>query len=65
MRHPISFTAVAATLLFLLASPAQAAPPEGSYAAHVVHCAQTMGFSGDHHPGMHRGNAGWDGMMCH
>jgi hypothetical protein len=65
MTRPISFTASVGTLLFLLAAPASATPPEGVYAEHVVHCAQTMGFIGDHNPGMHRGYAGWDGMMCY
>jgi hypothetical protein len=31
-----------------------------AFGEHVVHCAQTMGFDGEHNPGMHRGFAGWD-----
>ena len=30
------------------------------FGKHVVTCAQTMGFSGQHNPGMHRGFAGWN-----
>lgn len=29
------------------------------FGQHVVTCEQTMGFSGDHNPGMHQGYAGW------
>ena len=34
------------------------------FGQHVRHCAQTMGFSGTHNPGMHHGFAGWDGAPC-
>ena len=34
------------------------------YGHHVATCAQTMGFSGVHNPGMHHGFAGWDGAAC-
>ena len=34
------------------------------FGQHVSHCAQTMGFNGQHNPGMHQGYAGWDGMPC-
>lgn len=35
------------------------------FSAHVVMCAQTMGFNGQHNPGMHHGFAGWDPThMC-
>jgi len=35
------------------------------FGGHVVMCAQTMGFNGQHNPGMHRGFAGWDpAHMC-
>ena len=51
-----------ATLLVPLATSAQASG--GAFGQHVRHCAQTMGFSGTHNPGMHRGFAGWDGAAC-
>lgn len=38
-------------------TPAVAADDFGN---HVSTCAQTMGFSGDHNPGMHQGRRGWD-----
>lgn len=45
----------------LAATPAQAAPAtSASYGQHVAACAQTMGFSGTHNPGMHQGKSGWD-----
>ena len=35
------------------------------FGKHVVMCAQTMGFDGQHNPGMHLGFAGWDpSHMC-
>ncbi len=50
----------------LVSAPAWAAPPSGpaSFGQHVRVCAQEVGFSGDHNPGMHHGVAGWDGMPC-
>jgi hypothetical protein len=33
---------------------------DGEFGQHVRSCAQTMGFSGEHNPGMHRGFHGWD-----
>lgn len=50
----------------VMAAPALAAPPVGvpGFGQHVSACAQTMGFSGTHNPGMHHGAAGWDGMPC-
>ena len=54
-------TAVAA--LVLAAAPSLAAPGP-TFGRHVSDCAQTMGFSGTHNPGMHQGAAGWDGSTC-
>ena len=51
-------------LLALPAAPALA-KPSSNFGSHVSVCAQTMGFSGSHNPGMHRGAAGWDGEACH
>lgn len=51
-------TATAAAVLTVGAlTPATAA---GDFGDHVSTCAQTMGFSGDHNPGMHQGRHGWD-----
>jgi hypothetical protein len=45
--------------------PAAAVESSGrSFGQHVADCAQTMGFNGEHNPGMHHGYAGWDGMPC-
>jgi len=52
-----------ATTLLTSASAALAAPGP-DYGHHIVDCAQTVGFSGTHNPGMHHGAAGWDGMTC-
>ena len=58
----IAAAAIAAGLLALTTGPALAATP--SFGSHVRVCAQEMGFSGTHNPGMHRGAAGWDGQPC-
>ena len=57
-------TALAAGAVVLPAAGASAATPGPAFGDHVVQCAQTMGFSGTHNPGMHQGNSGWDGMTC-
>lgn len=45
--------------------PASATVPAASqFGQHVVDCAQTMGFSAEHNPGMHQGAAGWNDMPC-
>lgn len=51
-----------AALFLPLATSAQASG--GDFGQHVRHCAQTMGFSGTHNPGMHHGFAGWSGETC-
>lgn len=43
---------------------ARAIPPGRPFGEHVSHCAQTMGFSGHHNPGRHRGITGWDQEAC-
>lgn len=51
-------TVLTATVLTVgAASPATAADDFGD---HVSTCAQAIGFSGDHNPGMHQGRHGWD-----
>jgi hypothetical protein len=45
------------TLATGAAAPARAASEFGE---HVSSCAQTVGFSADHNPGMHQGFHGWD-----
>lgn len=56
---------VPAALGIGLASPAAAAPaPQAAFGQHVSECARTMGFDGDHNPGMHQGKAGWHGPAC-
>jgi len=61
-RLIVTITLVAG-LLVLSAAPALA-EPSSNFGSHVSVCAQTMGFSGSHNPGMHRGAAGWDGEPC-
>lgn len=56
-------------LVAVVALPVAAWADTGStgrdFGGHVVNCAQTMGFNGQHDPGMHRGFAGWDpSHMC-
>lgn len=45
-----------------VAASAQANP--AGFGQHVRHCAQTMGFSGGHNPGLHQGAAAWNGESC-
>jgi hypothetical protein len=64
-RIASAVTAIAAATLVLAAPTAAMADTTGSqFGQHVRVCAQTMGFNGDHNPGMHHGYAGWDGMNC-
>jgi hypothetical protein len=52
------------SLLIALPVTAHADPATPNFGQHVSACAQTMGFSADHNPGMHQGVSGWDGMPC-
>jgi hypothetical protein len=53
----IGSTLAAVVLTVGAATPATAA---GDFGEHVGSCAQTIGFSADHNPGMHQGRQGWD-----
>jgi hypothetical protein len=66
MRRTIQIAiAVMALATPMIGNPAWAdAPSAEGFGQHVSECAQQMGFSGDHNPGMHRGAAGWNGMSC-
>lgn len=59
----VSVLSATAALVILPTGPASAATPT-NFGSHVSACAHTMGFSGTHNPGMHRGAAGWDGASC-
>lgn len=55
----------AVAALALTTTPALALDVPNPYADHVVHCAQTMGFTGTHNPGVHhRGFSGWEQHEC-
>jgi len=63
----VSLATALAGAVLVLATPtaAQAADATGEdFGQHVRTCAQTMGFTGEHNPGMHAGYAGWDGLPC-
>lgn len=63
----ISVAAASATAALVMVTPAaaQADPSSGAdFGQHVRMCAQIMGFTGSHNPGMHQGYTGWDGMAC-
>ncbi len=49
---------------FLVPIAASAQTTGADFGRHVRNCAQTMGFSGAHNPGMHHGFVGWDGERC-
>ena len=64
MTRTLRLALVAGTLMALLvgASPVTAAGSGADFGACVAHHATTEGgFSGEHHPGMHRGFTGWPG----
>ena len=65
MRTRVRLLTIALVMASLAvpAVPALASPPS-NFGQHVSDCAQTMGFSGSHNPGMHHGAAGWDGEAC-
>lgn len=53
----VTSAATAAVLLLLTGTgPASAADDFGQ---HVTSCVRSMGFDGQHNPGMHRGYSGW------
>jgi hypothetical protein len=71
IRHRLATTLSAGLLtgaaLILTPATAGAATTDTTptnFGQHVRTCAQEMGFSGDHNPGMHHGAAGWDGTPC-
>jgi hypothetical protein len=58
-------TLTSAALVLATPAAAQADTATGAdFGQHVRTCAQTMGFTGSHNPGMHHGYAGWNGMPC-
>jgi len=52
------------SLLIAVPAAANADPATPKFGEHVSICAQTLGFSADHNPGMHQGASGWDGLPC-
>jgi hypothetical protein len=61
----VSLAVLTAVVLHPGAAEAHAATSNGEqFGQHVRECAQTVGFSRIHNPGLHRGFSGWDGMSC-
>lgn len=52
-------TAMAGVVALAPAGWADTGATGSDFGQHMVMCAQTTGFSGDHNPGMHMGFAGW------
>ncbi len=52
------------SLLIAVPVAARADPANPNFGRHVSACAQNMGLSADHNPGMHQGASGWGGMPC-
>ena len=49
----------------LAAGSSRAAADDAEYGQHVRDCAQVVGFTGTHNPGMHQGRSSWDpGHTC-
>ena len=63
-RFALRFAATTASValgVVLASASASAAPADAAmYGQHVRDCAQSMGFDGNHNPGMHRGFSMWD-----
>ena len=57
--HAKRVVAVTGVMLTVLVSGSTGASAAGDFGHHVRTCAQTMGFSGAHNPGMHQGLHGW------
>ena len=62
MNHLIAGLVLTAALVS--GPPAARTATGREYGTHVADCAQTMGFSADHNPGMHHGFAQWPGGTC-
>lgn len=63
IKHMTRLTAIGTALaggVLLTAGVGAPAAASGDFGDHVSTCAQTVGFSADHNPGMHRGRHGWD-----
>lgn len=61
----IPLVASLAAALLGIAGPADAAASPAPFGEHVVHCAQTVGFSGTHNPGVHhQGFSNWHEGTC-
>lgn len=58
----VRLTLCAAALTVTAAIPIAGVAPavaDDQFGQHVRSCAQTMGFDGEHNPGMHQGARGW------
>jgi len=63
LSAPAAIAALTAGIVLLPATSASAAV-DASFGQHVRVCAQTMGFSGTHNPGMHQGASDWNELPC-
>jgi hypothetical protein len=53
-------TVLSAAVVTIALGAGEPATAAGDFGEHVSTCAQTIGFSADHNPGMHQGFHGWD-----
>lgn len=58
IRLLTGMAALAAVAILTGGTAASAEAPD-EFGQHVQTCARTMGFDGEHNPGMHRGAHGW------
>jgi hypothetical protein len=58
-------TAVLTVAIVLLPASSASAADDRPFGQHVKDCAQSMGFSGAHNPGMHRGASVGREHDCH
>ena len=59
-RRAASGSVAAAAVLTIVVGAGTPATAAGDFGGHVSTCAQTIGFTADHNPGMHQGLHGWD-----
>ena len=60
IKHITRLTAIGTVLAAAVLTVGTPATAAGDFGDHVSTCAQTIGFSADHNPGMHQGRHGWD-----
>ena len=59
-QRAVGGTVAAAAVLTITVGAWTPVSAASDFGDHVSTCAQTIGFSAEHNPGMHQGRHGWD-----